>query len=178
MPQTLEDRFRKKVDRRGPADCWPWLGAKNNQGGRGYGHGLFYWPITGVRRMVGAHVASWLLEHGGDRIAPGGVVRHACDNPSCVNPAHLVLGTQLDNMRDKVERGRAASGAANGAYTMPERRRRGGEHGMAKLNEDTVRLIRLAHADGVRQVELARRHGVTQANISEVVRRKTWQHVD
>lgn len=91
--RPMPEAFWKNVDKRGSDDCWPWLAFKH----KGYGR------FRGDR----AHRVSWRLRHGdaGDM-----QVLHRCDNPSCVNPAHLFLGTPSDNMADKVAKGRQAKG--------------------------------------------------------------------
>lgn len=77
--------------------CWPWTGYTNAQG---YGR-------VGYRGSVGyAHRAAWEMTSG-TAIPFGGTVLHRCDNPGCVNPSHLWLGTQIENMRDKRLKGRA-----------------------------------------------------------------------
>lgn len=98
---TKRDPFWSRVDRSGGPDaCWPVLNA-----GDDYGR-----VLVGSRR-VGAHRVAWEMAHG--PIPDGMVVMHGCDNPPCVNVAHLSLGTQLDNIADRVRKGRSARGAAN-----------------------------------------------------------------
>lgn len=87
------------------------------------------------------------------------VVRHSCDEKSCVNPNHLAVGTQAQNIADKVLRNRQAKGEG---------------HGNAKLTEDAVRFIR---AETMSQRALARKFNVTQAAVSAVQRRLLWQHI-
>jgi len=87
------DRFWSQVDRRGDDECWEWQGAKT---GDGYGG---FWDGT---KSSMAHRVSFVIANG---ITPN-VCRHTCDNRSCVNPNHLLDGTQADNVRDAVERGR------------------------------------------------------------------------
>lgn len=94
--RSVEERFWGKVDRRGPDECWEWRGSHN---GRHYGH---FHPTKGTDEY--AHRFSYAMAHGA--IADGLHVRHRCDNPPCVNPAHLELGTRLENMADMVARGR------------------------------------------------------------------------
>lgn len=94
----------------------------------------------------------------------GKVVMHTCDNPACINPAHLVLGTQQDNIKDMWSKGR------QGVKGMP-----GAAHPMAKLTEQTVREIILATR--MEGKELAAKYGVSKATISMVLNRKIWKHV-
>ena len=112
--------------------------------------------------MEYAHLVGWMLAHGEE---PDRHVRHRCDNPPCQNPNHLELGTHLDNMRDMNERGRAV-------YV------RGSTHGKSKLTEQKVRDIRAMYASGGTQCAIAETFGITQANVSSIVLRKTWCHVE
>lgn len=96
---AIADRFWRKVRRDQPTGCWEWLAATNSDG---YGH-FFY-----EGSVIGAHRVSWMLHHGA--IPEGALVCHHCDNPRCVNPAHLFLGTHQDNATDKVVKGRHAWG--------------------------------------------------------------------
>lgn len=97
---SREERLMRLVDVRGPDDCWLFKGAKDQ-----HGYGVLSWPTTGHRQVPRrAHRAMWELCNG---IIPDGLmVCHSCDNPPCVNPRHLWLGTQGDNMSDMREKGR------------------------------------------------------------------------
>jgi hypothetical protein len=88
-----EMRFWKYVNK--TESCWEWVGARQKFG---YGWFLFY------KRYMSSHRASWILHYG--LIPKGMFVLHHCDNPSCVNPSHLFLGTQKDNIRDGMQKGR------------------------------------------------------------------------
>lgn len=92
----------------------------------------------------------------------GKVVRHKCDNPGCVNPAHLELGTHAENQKDKVERNRQAKGSANGR---------------AKLSERDVLEIRELLGKGVSSKNLASRFSVASSLISAIKSRKIWRHL-
>src|SRR5689334_21575232 len=92
-------RFNSYMDRRGPGECWPWRRSRQASG-----HG--YFRLFG--RVEKAHRAAWMLLVG--PISDGAWVLHKCDNPPCVNPAHLYLGTPIENVRDMVDRGRAKFG--------------------------------------------------------------------
>ena len=102
--KPLEQRFWEKVQRKGESECWSWASAF---GSKGYG---IFW-VGGTRRNDMAHRVAYELTH--TKIPEGLLVRHSCDNPSCVNPNHLLLGTQKDNVRDALERNRAAVGERN-----------------------------------------------------------------
>lgn len=157
----VEKRFWSKVDRSG--QCWRWTAKRMPSG---YGQFRLSRP---KREMVYAHRYSWELTMGA--IPEGMRVLHNCpdgDNPSCVNPAHLWLGTQADNMKDMDAKGRRRSGC-----NAP----RGEMMWMAKLDAPRVRGIRGLYVAGVTQVDLAAWYGVAQTAISRIVRRDSWAHV-
>lgn len=95
---TIEERFWSKVDRREADQCWPWLGS---QDGRRYGQ-MSSGPGGGS--PIKAHRVSWIIANG--PIPEGMNILHRCDNPPCVNPNHLLPGTQKQNIQDASERGR------------------------------------------------------------------------
>lgn len=149
--------------------CWEWTASKT---GRGYGH----FGIT--RKLFLAHRVAWTIANG--PIPLGLLACHHCDNPSCVNPAHLFLGTNLDNCQDKERKGRGnpARGDTNGSHTKPERRPRGEVHGKSKLSDAKVIQIRVAYAaGGVTLRQLSSQFGVHFSAIGRIIRREMWQHV-
>lgn len=157
MHEDIAERFWSRVQR-GP-DCWTWTGSRLPSG-----YGRFY-----PRFRVGlyAHRVSWEMANG--TAVPGGLhVCHTCDNPACVRPDHLFVGTRLDNMRDMVAKGRESHHVA--AF--------GEGHHAAKLTADDVRAIRAAAAHGESRAALARRFGVTKANVNQIVWRTAWKHVE
>lgn len=95
VSRPLADRFWEKVDRRGPDECWPWMGVRTSNG---YGQ-LWY----ARRHRPATHIA---LALDGRPVPKGMAACHHCDNPPCLNPAHLFVGTNSDNMRDMVAKGR------------------------------------------------------------------------
>ncbi|MDP2129957.1 MAG: helix-turn-helix transcriptional regulator [Erythrobacter sp.] len=148
-------RFRAKVRPAGPEDCWLWQGAI---GPNGYGRMQF----TRRGQTIYAHRLALLIAL--QEPLPGTVALHSCDNPLCVNPAHLSWGTQRSNVRQALERGRA-----------PHKGRVAGEkNGNAKLTADVVRSIRSSSGS---QTELAERFGVSRALIHAIVNRKAWTHI-
>ncbi len=92
----LEDRYWAKVDKRGPDECWPWTGATD---GRRYGI-----ISQNGRNRKATHVAVEFAT--GEPFPAKKMACHTCDNPPCVNPAHLFVGTMQDNMRDAFAKGR------------------------------------------------------------------------
>ena len=93
-------RFWDKVDKKGEDDCWEWTASTRTNG---------YGQIHFDQKMMQAHRASWIIENG--KIPEGLVVCHSCDNKTCVNPNHLWIGTQGDNMADRDRKGRQGGGA-------------------------------------------------------------------
>ena len=147
---SLEDRFWEKVDKRGPDECWEWRGARNS-----HGYGNFK---AGRGGFVGAHRISleWSL---GAPVPAHLFVLHSCDNPPCVNPAHLRAGTPQENMDDMDERGRRK--------TTP------------LLNADAVREIRrLASETNLTLRQIAEQFGISRSTAASVNRRASWAHVD
>ena len=106
--RTVEERFWPKVDVRDPDECWPWTGCRTK---RGYGRIAYQGGVENAHRLA------WILSGGDD---PSGLeVRHRCDNPPCVNVAHLQLGTHLENMQDIWRRGRGNPGRMPGRPQSP-----------------------------------------------------------
>lgn len=150
--------------------CWNWTG-DYLRGKMPYGR-----FVIGKKKYL-AHRAAWWL-HTGTMPPSATLVMHICDNPRCVRPSHLKLGTHQDNRNDCVQKGRAncPKGDKNGSYTKPERRRRGESHGMAKLSEQQVREIRVRGKEET-NVSLGIEFGVTPQAISRILHRKTWKDV-
>lgn len=140
------------------------MGGKNP---RGYG----CFKVKG--RMLRAHRVSYMLHVG--EIPQGMFICHRCDNPSCVRPDHLFLGTCDDNLRDASIKGRLG-GAKHGSKTKPETVNRGESHGRAKLTESDVHQI-LAMKDTHTDRRLAAMFGVDSTQISLIHRGKSWRHV-
>lgn len=161
---SAEVRFWAKVDKSGGAEaCWPWKGCRNPAGYGIHGIGRKGKPIAL------SHRTAWELTNG----QPPGelLVCHKCDNPPCCNPAHLFLGTALDNTIDMTLKRR------NGAYVKPDRVPRGERHGRSKLTADQVREIRSLRDSGLPHHEIGRRFDVTGITVSRIFRGKNWTSV-
>ena len=160
--KTLEERFWAKVDKRGPDECWPWTGATTREG---YGH---FYVIGKTGR---AHRVSWELKNG--KIPPHGshhgyCICHHCDNPSCQNPAHLFLGTNKDNVTDKVNKGRH--------HTVS---RPGSKNPQSKLTEtDVIEIRRMLAHGGLTQRWMAKLYKVHFSTINSIAKGNKWRHVD
>lgn len=151
MAHRLEhDLLWPRVNKAAPNECWEWQGARNRHG---------YGTLTVRRRKWLAHRLSWNLANGVEA-PPNRVVCHRCDNPACVNPRHLWLGTQADNMRDMFGKGR-------GKYVVP-RNNVGARNPMSKLSDDQVREIR-SLAGSASQRQIGHRFGVGQDQISRII---------
>lgn len=145
-------RFREKVDKRGPDDCWEWTGYRDKKG-----YGRFY-DCNGV--LYQANRVAYAITDGDTDFC----VLHHCDNPPCCNPNHLYAGTDADNARDRDKRGRAAD-------------TRGEDNGRAKLTEDDVREIRRLRAGGWLQCEIAEEFGIIRQQVSRICNCKQWKHI-
>ena len=161
-----EQRFWSKVDTSGgPTACWPWTAVCN---GAGYGR---FWLNRG---QYLAHRRSY--ERTAGPIPAGMHVCHTCDNPPCVNPGHLFLGTNLDNIADRHSKGRSRGPAPE---AMPQWRHpeitQGENNGNAKLTWDSVRAIRAAYCSGSSPRLLSEKYGVCVSNIRLIVTAKTWR---
>ena len=174
---TVPERFWQYVDKNGPippsrpelGSCWIWTGAKVV----GYGNMTVGWDRTKKRSIAkGAHIVSWILHHG--QFSEGQCVLHKCDNPPCVNPSHLFIGTKAVNNRDRQNKGRTVFSEECRANQLLTIKRRG-EHAMAKLTEDDVAVIRECRADGVTLRVLSKWFGVSMAQISRIALGQSWR---
>lgn len=151
--QNFSTRFWRRV-RVGASDvCWPWLGTKDVRG-RGQVHLRWEGPKS-IRKY--APVVSWELTHG--PIAEGLKVCHRCDNPICVNPSHLFLGTQAENILDCIQKGRRNA------------------FGRQKLTEADVLEIRRRRALGEPRKPLAAEFNITPHTLDGVVSGQSWAHL-
>ena len=160
-PRPLTVRLWSRVDiSAGPEGCWLWQGSVND---RGYGQ-IRAEPVGNAIRGIKTttHRAAWTLTHG--HIPEGMGVCHRCDNPRCVNPSHLWLGTHAENLGDMKSKGRAA---------------RGDRSGTARLNSKQVRVIRkLLQVGFCSRSELAVLTNVSCSSINNINNKTTWGHLD
>ena len=145
---SAEQRFWANVRRGGPDECWNWIG--KTRGGYGY--------LRNLKRVM-AHRFSWEIHN--NTIPEEQCVCHHCDNPGCVNPSHLFLGTHADNMADKRKKGRQS-------------RFPGSANQQAKLNESKVLEIR--NAVGT-QREIGLSFGISNQLVSRIRRGECWTHL-
>jgi len=194
---TCEEKFRSRYVESADESCWEWLGKKLPK----TGYGLFGVSIDSYL----AHRVAYTLAYG--NIPRGMLVCHRCDNPKCVRPDHLFLGTQTDNMRDAREKGRSRGAPAK--FSLDQRLRMCEEHKSGipvsdiairygitdfyfyktyrsltgagcqtnKLNPDKVRRIFVMHASGTSRKVIAKEMNVTPTLIGMVLRGRIWKHV-
>jgi len=141
-------RFENKIFY-SPCGCWLWIGAIGTTG-----YGQFWYH----KRETASRVAYMLYK---GPIQKGMSVCHTCDNPICVNPDHLFLGRQIENMRDMVIKGRS-------------NKLRGERHGSAKITATQVDFIR-GNRGKITQIEIAKTVGITQAQVSKIQLKQKWK---
>lgn len=157
-------KFWSKVHKSADPDaCWTWTDAPEPGG---------YGLLRIGKRKFRAHRVSWILAFGD--IPEGLCVCHSCDNPPCVRPDHLFLGTSGENTRDAASKGRMASGDRNASRLYPERRPVGERSKQAKLTWDQVNAIRTRIAAGEAKRSLAREYGVSPVLIRLIWQGKAW----
>ena len=145
------DRFNDKVELIPFSTCWHWTGALNRRDG--------YGQIYDGDKVVKAH--RWSYQHHIGPIPPHMFVCHTCDNPGCVNPAHLFLGTQQDNMTDMAAKGRSRTLTHEQSPSV-------------KLTWPEVHAARLLLAYGCTRRYLCGNFGVSTATIGAIARGETW----
>lgn len=156
------DRLRRRYKIDPISECWLWTGARNREG---------YGVIQDGSRQKRAHRFSWELHRGA--IPAGLLVCHSCDTPACVNPAHLFLGTDLDNAKDRDRKGRQARLSRADRQTLSERFA-GEGNPSHRLSAYQAKTIKSLHREGHSQKHLACAFGVSQGCIADVVHGRTW----
>ena len=154
-PEHLARRLVNGISPKGENECWQWEKTNNNHG---------YGTLTINGRTRYAHRLAYELSYG--PIPAGLDVMHDCDNPACINPNHLRVGTRSQNMADCHARGRSR---------IPAPSLRGEANGAAKLTASAVDEIRRLLAEGMTQRSVGERFGVSQSTISKIKMRKAWK---
>lgn len=157
----LQQRFDKFVDKSG--DCWIWTGQIGH-----YGYGVMGLWDGKKLKQIRTHRLSYELHRG--KIPDGLCVLHRCDNPACVNPDHLFLGTQTDNLKDMRQKGRQGK---NVQYP------RGEDSYLARVTEKDVREIRRRYDGGERVPSILKSMAlpITDDGVRRIARRQTWKHL-
>lgn len=153
-PQQILASFERKFIKAGPNECWHWTA-----GTQSGGYGCFCVQY----KSMGAHRHSWQIYRG--PIPKGQNVLHKCDNPKCVNPAHLFLGSLADNNADRARKGRSS---------------RGTNRPNSKLTEEKVRFIRQKYKFGDSKFGiygLAKKFSVDPKTLEAALKGKNWRHV-
>lgn len=157
IKKFINARFYARVKEQDPNDCWPWIG---NIDSRGYGV-LCVTISKGRYLRVKAHRLAYMIFYG--KFDKKLFVCHKCDNPGCVNPHHLFLGTCRDNIRDRDSKGRQARGETSG---------------VSMLTEQDVKEIWRLRASGMRQKEIGERVQISKEQVSSVLTSRAWVHVN
>lgn len=156
MTKDILERFHDKCKIDDQTGCWNWIGAKDTSG---------YGMISLDGKIYRAHRLSWVLHF--DEISEGLFICHTCDNRGCVNPKHLFLGTQSDNIKDMWNKGRMSHrNAANGE-----------NHPSSKLTEKDVLEIRKLYTTGnYSERMLGKLFRVSRSTITAVIKNRTWKN--
>jgi len=149
----LVERFHEKWVLDVESGCWLWTAST---AGNGYGQ----IKIPGERRQIYAHRLSYLIHYG--ELSDSVLVCHVCDNPSCVRPSHLFVGSPKDNLTDMKEKGRHLFGVKNAK---------------AKLTDDLVRHVFKLSSLGLSQGKIAKTFGVAQGTIFKILHGQRWEHI-
>lgn len=153
---TTKARFEEKFKKGSAQDCWLWLAYKDPQG-----YGRF--RVVPGKNMHLSHRVAYRIYKG--EFPDYLKVLHTCDNPSCVNPDHLYLGTDFDNAQDKMSKGRSNTPKGDDCY-------------QAKLTMAQVRRIREFSRIGIRNYELVPIFKVSKLVISRIVNNKIYKEVE
>jgi hypothetical protein len=165
--QEIIDRFWKKVQK--TDTCWLWTASVRNKG-----YGAFAYTLDRKLIQDRAHRFSYRLNMG--EIPDGLFVLHRCDNPACVNPDHLFLGTNQENIEDMLRKGRHIPG---GTHCGDDGKwKKGTEHPATKLTpEDVIEMRGLYATGGISYSQLGKKFGINPSSACKIVKRLRWAHV-
>lgn len=152
--QAVLDRFWEKVEKRGPDECWDWKASVTTTG---YGRFKITSYVTACANRVALALSTGVEPDGMQAL-------HSCDRPICCNPNHLRWGTVADNVRDKVDRGRARTGDQCGA-----------NNGAAKLSDDDLAKVVDGLKRGLNNTQIARELPIGHAMVSKIRRGHMWK---
>lgn len=153
LKNLLNDRFWSKVNKNTTTGCWEWTASTQWNG-----YGQFRSPKGNT---VKAHRYSYELENG--PINKNMSVLHVCDNPKCVNPSHLFLGTQQDNIKDKVNKNRQLRGEASPTSVL--------------ISDQVIKIRNLWDSGNYTQSAISKLFGISNQHVSDIVNRKRWKHL-
>jgi hypothetical protein len=148
ITEEVEDLFWSKVEIKNPESCWVWAGTKNRR------YGQFHFRGD----TIPAHRVSWMINRG--PIPRGLWALHACDNPPCVNPDHLWLGTHTDNIKDMWDKGRGASAEKNGR---------------TQISTETAKHIKILLGIGTRVPVICSFLNVTRMTVYAIKDGRSWK---
>jgi hypothetical protein len=153
--ESQQDRFWKHVNKSDNEECWEWLASKNVKR-----YGQFWYRHSGKYVSGTAHRFSWMIHYG--KIPDDMLVCHHCDNPACVNPNHLFLGTNQDNMNDRNRKNRQAKlkGSANGFSILYEKQ--------------VIEIKNLLKQGDLSFPKIAKIYGVSRSTISAISTGQNW----
>lgn len=153
--EAAQRRFWKKADVRGPEDCWNWRATVS------WGYGVYTGRIAEHRFNFRAHRVAYYFQN---KFLPDNcLICHHCDNPKCINPKHLFIGTPQDNVDDMVSKLRQARGEKQAAH---------------KLTSEQVNEIRfLRYVKNLKVDEIAKQFGLGRSAISSATRGVSWKHI-
>ena len=165
-------RFFAKI--KGSDSCWEWTASLDK-----WGYGAFASTLKGQKKKVyKSHRFVWMLLFG--EIPKGMCVCHRCDNPKCINPCHLFLGTQAENIADALKKGRFRLNGTAKLDGSPINRARGERSGQSKLKDSDIIEIRKVYRPYSRKFgapPLAKKFGVSEQMITNIAKRRNWTHI-
>lgn len=148
-PRSNKEKFWKNVLKTNK--CWIWKRSVDRDG-----YGLYK-----LSNEVRAHRIAWVLNNGS--IPRGKCVLHRCDNPTCVKPMHLWIGTTQDNSKDMTNKGRSTRGSRNGNSKL--------------IEKDVIEIRELYSSGKLSQEHIARKFRMKQPQICQIILRNFWTHI-